>query len=199
MGYLATCRRQHLLNCVYFLVRACSVSRWRFLPRPSDLLYPVTGSNLASPDELNELLRPTGLDRHRYLMLMAQQRERLSHSRLKLHPDEAFGAIFRSDCSLIVLSISGYVLFSLLSSSLNRFPSTSLTFPWQVRRSPIRHSSHPQVGLDQGGRETSILIILPEIPPANFQPLRIFLNLFMRNPIFLPARLKFHLPRLRRR
>ncbi|EKX36564.1 hypothetical protein GUITHDRAFT_165694 [Guillardia theta CCMP2712] len=54
-------------------------SEWDDRNSPIRDYHPVTGSNLASPDELNELLRPTGLDRHR----------------LKLHPDEAFGAIFR--------------------------------------------------------------------------------------------------------
>ena len=46
---------------------------------------PITGYDLESPEELNERLRPTGLERHR----------------LQIAPDEAFGAIFRMEGSLV--------------------------------------------------------------------------------------------------
>lgn len=46
---------------------------------------PITGTTLETPEELNEKLRPTGLDRHR----------------LTVAPDEAFGCIFRLEGALL--------------------------------------------------------------------------------------------------
>ena len=46
---------------------------------------PITGTSLETPEELNEKLRPTGLDRHR----------------LTVAPDEAFGCIFRLEGALL--------------------------------------------------------------------------------------------------
>lgn len=46
---------------------------------------PVTGYSTESPAELNEKMRPTGLDRHR----------------LQIAPDEAFGAIFRLEGAIV--------------------------------------------------------------------------------------------------
>ena len=124
---------------------------------------PITGYDLESREELNERLRPTGLERHR----------------LQIAPDEAFGAIFRMEGSLVDTMPIHVSAWTRVAEEMNltkpELADVSLAMtmpPEKAMTDGVMSAATPQPQILKIWRESSIMIsvtvpVLAEKAPMN--------------------------------